>query len=229
MIEINNIKKKYGKKEVLKGVSFKVEKGDFVALVGKNGSGKSTIVDIITKLKKSDSGNVRYGFNDKDIYKEIGVQTQEAQFDERLSIKDMCALWKGIYNIDKKKINELLEVLHMDNINQSIGSLSGGQKQKLNILLALVNDPKFLILDELTTGLDAISRNEIRDYLKKIHEEYNVTVFMVSHYMDEIEELCNKMIVLKDGVVYDEGNPRELVQKNNFNNLDQYIRETLKQ
>lgn len=228
MIEISNLKKSYGKKEVLKGVSLEIEKGDFAALVGKNGSGKTTLIDIVTKLKKYDSGNVNYGFNEKSIYTEIGVQTQEAQFDQRLTTKDMCNLWKGIYNIDEKRINELLEVLHIDYNNQPIESLSGGQKQKLNILLALINNPKVLILDELTTGLDAISRNEIRDYLKKIHKEDNITIFMVSHYMDEIEELCNKVFILKDGVICEQGNPIELAEKNNCKNLEQYIRVALK-
>lgn len=96
-------------------------------------------------------------------------------------------------------------------------------------MLALINDPKVLILDELTTGLDAISRNEIRDYLKKLHTQKGVTIFMVSHYMDEIEELCNKVFVLNEGVISAEGDPVDLAERNNCKNLEQYLRVALAQ
>ncbi|AST93519.1 MULTISPECIES: ABC transporter ATP-binding protein [Sutcliffiella] len=222
MLEIVDIKKSYGKKEVLKGVSFTVEKGDFLAIIGKNGVGKTTLTNIICQLVKQDSGKVKYGFQEKDIYSKIGVQTQSGDFDDRLKVDDMCTLWRKIYNVDATKVDQLLERFDLTGVRkQYIKTLSGGQKQKLNILLSLLNDPELLILDELTTSLDAISRHEMRKYLKQLNEQ-GKTIVMISHYMDEVEDLCNKVVVLKDGEVEQTTSPRALIGSK-YNSLQQYF------
>ncbi|MDX8361625.1 ABC transporter ATP-binding protein [Cytobacillus sp. IB215316] len=222
MLEIVDIKKKYRKKEVLKGVSFTVEKGDFLAIIGKNGVGKTTLTNIICKLVNQDSGNITYGFNENEIYTKIGVQTQSGDFDDRLKVDDMCTLWRKIYKVEKSVVEALLERLDLTEVRkQYIKTLSGGQKQKLNILLSLLNDPELLILDELTTSLDAISRYEMRKYLKQLNEQ-GKTIIMISHYMDEVEDLCNKVVVLKDGKVEQTTTPKALLG-NKYNSLQDYF------
>ncbi|MDX8365243.1 ABC transporter ATP-binding protein [Cytobacillus sp. IB215665] len=226
MLEVVDIKKKYGKKEVLKGVTFTVDKGDFLGVIGKNGAGKTTLTNIICKLVNQDSGNITYGFNENEIYKKIGVQTQSGDFDDRLKVDDMCTLWRKIYKLDQSEVEELLKRFDLIEVRkQYIKTLSGGQKQKLNILLCLLNDPELLILDELTTSLDAISRHEMRKYLKQLNEQGR-TIIMVSHYMDEVEELCNKVVVLKDGEVEQTTTPKALVGTK-FNSLQDYFVESV--
>ncbi|QVY61976.1 ABC transporter ATP-binding protein [Cytobacillus gottheilii] len=222
MLEIQDIKKRFGKKEVLRGVSFQVEKGDFLAIIGKNGAGKTTLVNIICKLLKQDSGTISYSFHEGQLYNKIGVQTQSGDFDDRLKVQDMCELWRKIHKVEKEQVDQLLEKFDLSEVKkQYIKTLSGGQKQKLNILLSLINDPELLILDELTTSLDAISRHEMRKYLKMLNSQ-GKTIIMVSHYMDEVEELCNKVVLMRDGIVESTSTPNELVG-NSYSNLQEYF------
>ncbi len=228
MIRIKGIEKSYGNKRVLKEVDLEINKGDLVALIGKNGAGKTTLIDIICKLKKQDQGMVEYSFNEKDIYKYIGVQTQSSEFDERFKVKEVIELWKDIYGNLCGNVEELIEILDLTEVmNQKIKSLSGGQKQKLSILISLIHQPKLLILDELTTGLDAFSRAEIQKLIKKLNKEQNRTILMVSHYMDEVETICNKVFVLKDGKIFDSGSPRDLIEKYDCKNLQEFAEKQL--
>ena len=172
MIKITGIKKNYGTNQVLKGVDLSIEKGSFTALVGRNGSGKSTIVDIICKAKKSTSGAVSYDFPENKIFDHIGVQIQDAQFDGRLKVKEIIDLWKSLYGGAKADLDEIIRVLEMESfLNQRADRLSGGQRQKLSILIALFHDPELLIFDELTTGLDATMRDEVQEYLKMLNRD----------------------------------------------------------
>lgn len=228
MLRVKNCKKSYKDKVVLKDVSMEVEEGDFVAIVGKNGSGKSTLIDIITKMKKADAGIIEYGFDEKDIYTNMGIQFQNADFDIRMKVNTLLNLWKEIYNVNDTKYNELIQLLNLSTIkNQKIGRISGGEKQRMNIFLALIHDPKFLILDELTTGLDAITRLEIRQYLKEINQKQKKTILMVSHYMDEVDELCNKVFFLKDGIICEAGKITDLKEKYQVDNMDKVMEKVL--
>ncbi len=224
IISVSGLKKSFDQKQVLKDVNFKVSKGDFAAIIGANGSGKSTIVNIITKMKRSDSGTVKYNFSEKDFYKHVGIQFQNADFDVRMKVKTILELWKDIYKVSDKRYNELISFFDLERIlNNKIANISGGEKQKMNIFLALINDPDLLILDELTTGLDAITRIELRKYLKKINKEDKKTIIMVSHYMDEVQELCNKAFFLKDGIIYESGTITELMDKYDTDKMDQVL------
>lgn len=230
MISVSNCKKKYKNKEVLKGVSLNVDEGDFVAIIGKNGSGKTTLVEIISKMREADSGVIQYGFDEKNIYMNMGIQFQNADFDIRMKVKTLLNLWKEIYKVDKERYDMLIELLNLDNIlNNKIANISGGEKQRMNIFLSLVNNPKVLILDELTTGLDAITRLEIRKYLKKINQIDKKTIIMVSHYMDEVEELCNKAFFLQGGVIAESGLLTDLKKKYEADNMDEVLAKVLEQ
>lgn len=228
MIRVKNCKKSYKDNLVLKNVSMEVKEGDFVAVVGKNGSGKSTLIEIITKMKKADAGIIEYGFAEEDIYTKMGIQFQNADFDVRMKVETLLNLWKEIYNVEYTRYSELIQLLNLSGIKkQKIGRISGGERQRMNIFLALINDPKVLVLDELTTGLDAITRLEIRQYLKEINMKQKKTILMVSHYMDEVEELCNKVFFLKDGVICESGKIIDLKNKYQVESMEKVMEKVL--
>jgi len=225
MIQIENVKKSYGGKEVLKDINLSIEKGTCTALVGRNGSGKSTLVDIICKGSKAGAGQVRYDFDERHIFDHIGVQLQDAQFDKRLKVKDIINLWKSIYGGAKVDLDELIDILELDPVmNNRSDRLSGGQRQKLSILLTLFHDPEILIFDELTTGLDATARDDVQQYLKMLNKKRGKTIFIVSHYMDEVEVLCDMVYYLKDGVIFEGGSPTEIKEKYACESLQEFVK-----
>ena len=225
MIHIEGLKKNYGNNQVLKGVDLSVEAGSFTALVGRNGSGKTTLVDIVCKAKKATDGVVRYSFEESKIFNHIGVQIQDAQFDSRLKVKEIICLWKSLYGGVKANLDELLKVLEIKPImNQRSDKISGGQKQKLSILLTLFHDPQLLIFDELTTGLDAQARDDVQEYLLSLNKDRGKTIFMVSHYMDEVEARCNMVYFLKDGVIFDSGSPTHIKEKYSCESLQAFVK-----
>jgi len=226
MITIKDLQKNYGSNKVLRGVDLLVEKGSCTALVGRNGSGKTTLVDIICKAKKANSGNVKYSFDEKKLFDHIGVQMQDAQFDSRLKVKEIINLWKSIYGGAKADLDELIDVLDLKPImNNRSDKISGGQRQKLSILLSLFHDPELLIFDELTTGLDAATRDDVQEYLKMINKKRGKTIFIVSHYMDEVEALCDMVYFLKDGVIFESGSPDSIKEKYGCESLQEFVKQ----
>lgn len=226
MIQIKGLKKSYGSMQVLKGVDLRIEKGSCTALVGRNGSGKSTLVDIICKAKKANSGTINYCFEESNIFDHIGVQLQDAQFDNRLKVKEIISLWESIYGGAKADLGELIQVLELESImNSRSDKISGGQRQKLNILLSLFHDPAFLIFDELTTGLDATARSDVQDYLKMINKDRGKTIFIVSHYMDEVEALSDMAYFLKDGQIFESGSPNDIKEKYSCASLQDFVKQ----
>ena len=225
MIRIERLRKNYGTNQVLKGVDLTVEKGSCTALVGRNGSGKTTLVDIVCKAKKANSGIVHYSFDESRIFDHIGVQIQEAQFDSRLKVKEIISLWKSIYGGAKADLKELIDILEINQImNNRAERISGGQRQKLNILLSLFHDPELLIFDELTTGLDATTRDDVQQYLKMLNQKRGKSIFIVSHYMDEVEALSNKVYFLKDGLIFESGSPDEIKRKYDCDSLQNFVK-----
>ena len=225
MIHVENLKKSYGSNEVLKGINLSVEKGSCTALVGRNGSGKSTLIDVVCKVSKANSGMVRYDFEESKLFEHIGVQIQEAKFDSRLKVKEIIKLWQSIYGGAKADLDELIDILELKPImNNRSERISGGQRQKLSILLSLFHDPEMLIFDELTTGLDATTRDDVQQYLKMLNRKRGKTIFIVSHYMDEVEALCDKVYFLKDGVIFESGTPDEIKEKYACGSLQEFVK-----
>jgi len=225
MIQIEGLKKSYGTNKVLKGVDLTVKKGSCTALVGGNGSGKSTIIDIVTKAKKANGGTVRYSFDESKLFDHLGVQIQDAQFDTRLKVKEIIGLWKSIYGGAKVDLDELIDILEIDKfMNNRSDKISGGQRQKLSILITLFHNPEFLIFDELTTGLDASARDDVQQYLKTLNKR-GKTIFIVSHYMDEVEALCDMAHFLRDGVIFESGSPDYIKEKYACSSLQEFVKQ----
>ena len=207
-VEIKGITKRFGMQTVLNNVSFNIQSGECFGLIGPNGAGKTTLIDIITGLKKADAGDVMIDGlsirkNPIQIRTMLGIVPQDIALIEELNAIDNLEYFGGMYGLSGKLLKE-----RMDEVLQSVGlmekkkdkvkSYSGGMKRRLNIATALLHRPKFLILDEPTVGVDPQSRQHIFDFLSNLNEE-GTTILYISHYMEEVEALCNRLMVLDLG------------------------------
>jgi ABC-2 type transport system ATP-binding protein len=208
MLKIENLSKAYknGKEPALKDISFKVEQGEFIALLGQNGAGKSTLINILAGNTKKDTGKVIIGGYDIDTdelktKKIFGVVPQEISFDFVFSVNEVLQNQSGYFGIKNngEYINELLKNLSLtDKKYAHSRALSGGMRRRLLIAKALVHKPKLLILDEPTAGVDIELRYSLYAFLKRLHTEGS-TIILTTHYLEEAEKLCNRVIVLHQG------------------------------
>lgn len=219
IIDIKNLYKSYGKVQAVKDLSFKVKEKEFFSFLGVNGAGKSTTISIICGILEKDSGEVYIDGEDiskstDDVKKKIGVVFQNSVLDKQLTVYDNLKTRASLYGImDEQfetKLKELVELLSLDEIlHRPIEKLSGGQKRRVDIARALVHDPKILILDEPTTGLDPQTRRAVWDVIKHLRENKGITVFLTTHYMEEAVE-SNYIIIINKGEIAAEGTPIEL-------------------
>ena len=234
-IEIENLHKSYKDVEALKGVTFKVPTGTLFSYIGLNGSGKSTTINILCQVIKSDAGSVKifgkdiekYGY---EIKKDIGIVFQNSCLDRDLSIKANLKIKADIFGISKgdflNKVEYLDSILELKSIyKKKYKHLSGGQKRRADIALALVNEPKLLFLDEPTTGLDPINRDKVWQAIMHLVKDEEITVFLTTHYMEEAEYSDN-VIIIDEGKIIAEGTPIELKEKFSKNTLKIYVEET---
>lgn len=165
MITVKSASKRYGERTVVDNVSLSVSEGDCLGIVGKNGSGKTTLINMMLKLVKPTGGRIVYDFDERERNRLFGVQMQDGYFEGLLKLKELCSLFCEIYRLPYSHACELMETLELTNRqNTLLSKLSGGERQKVNILLAVLHDPRLLFFDELTTGLDALSRSAERPF-----------------------------------------------------------------
>ncbi len=229
IIEIENLEKSFKDVKAVDGVSFKVKEGELFAFLGINGAGKSTTINIICGTLKKDGGTVKvcgYDIDEKgdEIKGNIGIVFQNSVLDKKLSVYDNLKSRAGLYGIFgkdfKTRLDEMTELLDLKEIlKRPVSKLSGGQKRRIDIARALFHNPKLLILDEPTTGLDPKTRKTVWSVIDKLRKESGLTVFLTTHYMEEAAE-ADYVVILDSGKKVAEGTPHEL--KNNFAN--DYIR-----
>lgn len=195
MLKIEGIRKSYGKKVVLEDVHLQIEEGQCVGIIGPNGSGKSTLLSIIVGVLKPDLGRVL-------LEGEIGYVPQDNALMESLTVRDNLEFWCAAYGKTLKQILEEDSYTKALGIHEMLGvkvkKLSGGMKKRVNIAIALINNPKYIILDEPCSALDIIYKNEVIEYLLML-KKVGKTILYTSHSGDEIERLCDKICVLKEG------------------------------
>lgn len=218
IIEVKNLVKNYGKIEAVKSISFNVKKGSFFAFLGENGAGKSTTINILCTVLEKTSGKVYICGADLDkekdlIKKSIGIVFQGSVLDKELTVLENLKCRAALYGYTKEKIKERIdaisESLNLDEIlNRRYDSLSGGQRRRVDIARALINEPKILFLDEPTTGLDPKTRQSVWKTINDLRRN-GLTVFMTTHYMEETK-LCDNVIILDEGTIKAEGSPNEL-------------------
>ena len=217
IIKVNNLVKKYGDFEAVKGISFEVMEGEIFGLLGPNGAGKTTTLEIIESLRKKTSGEV--WVDGKDLDKEpqaiknvIGVQLQAAGYYPNLNLKQIIDLFSGLYNRSIDPMALLDTVNLRDKAKSKFKELSGGQKQRFSIATTLINNPKIIFLDEPTTGLDPQARRNLWDLIKQLRER-GATVVLTTHYMDEAEELCERVAIIDSGQIVALSTPNDLIDK----------------
>ncbi|MFI8527441.1 ABC transporter ATP-binding protein [Promicromonospora sukumoe] len=215
IIEVNGLTKSYGNRVVLDGVSFSVEEGEVFGILGSNGAGKTTTVECVEGLRKPDSGRISVlGLDPREdgraLREMVGVQLQQTQLPPNLKVEEALDLYASFYRAPRDW-RELLEEWGLAELRgMRFGKLSGGQKQRLFIAIALVGDPKVAFLDELTTGLDPQARRGTWELVKQVRAR-GVTTVLVSHFMDEVEELCDRVAVIDGGTVVALDTPAGLV------------------
>ncbi|BDB00639.1 ABC transporter ATP-binding protein [Clostridium botulinum] len=215
VIKVHNLYKSYGNVQVVKGVSLTVKKGEVFGLLGANGAGKSTTIECILGTKNFDDGQVSIlGMNPKKerkwLFQKVGVQFQESNYQDKITVKELCEITEVLYK-NPLDYNKLLEEFHLqDKVRNLVSELSGGEKQRLFIILALIPNPEVVFLDELTTGLDVKARRDVWKCLLNLKKQ-GLTIFLTSHFMDEVEVLCDKICILKNGVIDFYGTVEEAV------------------
>ena len=215
IISVKDLRKSYGTYEAVKGISFEVMEGEIFGLLGPNGAGKSTTLEIIETLRDKTGGEVIVnGMNlDKEpnnIKKIIGVQLQTSGFYPGLNLIELINLFNGLYNQSVDPM-ELLKLVNLeDKAKSKCKELSGGQKQRFSIATTLINKPKVIFLDEPTTGLDPQARRNLWDLIKDIRSK-GTTVIITTHYMDEAEQLCDRIAILDEGKVIALDTPDQLI------------------
>lgn len=212
IIEVEKLTKSYGLNHVLKGLSFEVRENEIFALLGPNGAGKTTTLEIIEGLRKHKDGKIIIkGETPKEVLKngEIGVQLQSSSLPPYITIQEAVELfckWKGI-----KTRNDLIDEFGLKEIrNHVYRTLSTGQKRKLHLALALVNNPKILVLDEPTAGLDVEGRVVLHEKIRELKQK-GITIILSSHDMAEVEKLADRVAILLDGKIKTIGNPKEII------------------
>jgi len=215
VIEVQDLTKRYGKITAVVGISFSVYRGEVFGMVGPNGAGKTTTIECIEGLRRPDGGSIEVmGLEpQKDGYalrERIGVQLQESSVYDQIRVCEAMDLFASLYPHSVEWM-PLLERLGLaDRCKASYKSLSSGQKQRLAIALALVNDPEIVFLDELTTGLDPQARRAMWDMVRQMREE-GKTVFLTTHYMEEAERLCDRVLIIDHGKIVALDKPEKLI------------------
>ena len=221
-LEINDLVKKYGELTAVNHISLKVEKGTLFAFLGINGAGKSTTINIICSILKKDNGTVFVNGLDLDkdfdqIKNDIGIVFQTSVLDQQLSVLDNLKIRTSFYPLTKQErkdnIDRIIKLLELEPIlNRPIDRLSGGQKRRVDIARAMVHNPKILILDEPTTGLDPKTRKIVWALIDKIRKETHMTVFLTTHYLEEAEQ-ASYVTIMDKGNIIANGTPNELKNK----------------
>jgi len=204
MIKISNLTKTYGDKKALDNLSLEIKEGSIFGLLGVNGAGKTTLLSILNGLFEADSGKIEmFGLNMKNQKKEIkdisSIIPQNLAFYENLSVKENLDFFADIQRATKEDYDKAVEVNSLSTLlNQKASTLSGGQKRRLNIAIGLLNNPKVIYFDEPTVGVDPKTRNEILDSIKG-YKKLGITVVYTSHYMTEIERICDEVAIISEG------------------------------
>jgi multidrug/hemolysin transport system ATP-binding protein len=222
VIEISNLSKSFGEVKAVQNISFNVKRGELFAFLGVNGAGKSTTINIMCGQLSKDGGQIIIDGKDLDkdvdgIKSFLGVVFQSSLLDKALNVRDNLEHRAGLYGITgkafEKKLEELSELLDFkDLLKRTVGKLSGGQRRRIDIARALLHDPKILVLDEPTTGLDPQTRTLLWNVISNLRKQNNMTVFLTTHYMEEAAD-ADYVVILDSGKIVAEGTPLELKNK----------------
>ena len=229
LVEVRNIKKNYGKNEAVKGISFNIKEDEILGLLGPNGSGKTTTIGMLLGLLKPTSGEIfingqKLEGNRIEILEQINFISPYIELPKKLTVKQNLTVYGKLYKINNinERIEFLSEKLRLEDLLNSItGELSSGQKNRVSLAKALINEPKVLLLDEPTASLDPEVGDFVRSFLEDYKKEKKISILLASHNMNEVTRLCKSILMMKDGIIVDKGNPEELISKHGRKNLEE--------
>ncbi|MBE8847980.1 ABC transporter ATP-binding protein [Enterococcus durans] len=224
VIEAKDLTMTLGGRKIIDHLSLAVNKGEVFGLLGPNGAGKTTTIETILGIKQPDHGSTHILGQDprksrRKLFEKVGVQLQSSSYQTNIKVGELCDEISGLYE-QPRDYSELLQLFKLEKFEkQFVEKLSGGEKQKLSIVLALIPDPEIIFLDELTTGLDTEARRNVWQTLLRL-KETNLTIFLTTHYMEEAELLCDRICLIKAGQIIVEGTVKQLLTESAQNNLE---------
>lgn len=224
-VSVRGLTKSYGNITAVDDITFDVEKGCIFGLLGHNGAGKSTTIECILGTKAFEQGDVTVlsqnpTQNRKQLFQKIGVQFQNAAYQYKIKVKEICEINHSLYKMTSDW-KSMLEEFGLENkINSFVADLSGGEQQKLYIILAVMHNPELVFLDELTTGLDPKARRDVWKYIHGLKAK-GTTIFLTSHYMDEVENLCDQVAILKHGKILVSSTVNEIIAQSGQSNMNE--------
>ena len=235
-IEVINLSKLYKTKKAVNNINFKINENEIVGLLGPNGCGKTTTIGMILGLLKPTSGQVLINGknienNKISILHKMNFISPYIELPKKLTVRQNLIVYGKLYNIQNlnERINFLSEKLRLgDLLDKITGELSSGQKNRVSLAKALINDPTVLLLDEPTAALDPETADFIRTFLEKYKEEKKISVLLASHNMDEVKRLCNSVMMMKNGNIVDNGTPENLIKKYGQKNLEEVFLEIVR-
>ena len=229
IIEVKKLNKIYDKTIAVKDLSFVINKGKIIGLLGPNGCGKTTTIAMILGLVKPTSGEVI--IKGKNIEKErinllekMNFISPYVELPKKLTVEENLKVYAGLYGVKNvnEKISELVNELRLNKfLKKKTGELSSGQKNRISLAKALINDPEILMLDEPTASLDPDTGDFVRSFIEHYSSKTNVTILLASHNMNEVERLCDSVMMMKDGIIVDTGKSQELISKHGRKNLEE--------
>ena len=216
-------------KEAVKGISFKIKDNEILGLLGPNGSGKTTTIGMMLGLLKPSNGEIiidgkKIEENRIEILKKINFISPYIELPKKLSVRQNLIVYGKLYSVSdiKRRIEYLSEKLRLgDLLNKITGELSSGQKNRVSLAKALINEPKVLLLDEPTASLDPEIGDFVRTFLENYKKEKKISILLASHNMNEVTRLCKSTLMMKDGIIIDSGSPEELINKHGRKNLEE--------
>ena len=228
-IEVINLSKSYKLKKAVKNINFKIYENEIVGLLGPNGCGKTTTIAMILGLLKPSSGQVLINGMDIENHRisllhKMNFISPYIELPKKLTVKQNLIVYGKLYSVQNlnERIDSLSNKLRLDEILDSItGELSSGQKNRVSLAKALINDPTVLLLDEPTASLDPETGDFIRTFLENYKKEKKISVLLASHNMSEVKRLCNSILMMKNGTIIDKGTPEQLIKKHGRQNLEE--------
>ena len=229
LVEVKNLKKNYGSNNAVKDISFSIKENEVLGLLGPNGCGKTTTIGMMLGLLKPTYGEIfidgkKTEENRIEILQKINFISPYIELPKKLTVEQNLIVYGKLYNVAelKNRIEYLVEKLRLsDLLNRLTGELSSGQKNRVSLAKALINDPIVLLLDEPTASLDPEIGDYVRTFLEDYKKEKNISILLASHNMNEVTRLCRSILMMKDGVIIDKGSPEELIKKHGRQNLEE--------
>ena len=229
LVSVNNLSKNFSSFEAVKEISFSINESEILGLLGPNGCGKTTTIGMMLGLLKPTSGEVIInGLNVEknriNLLKKMNFISPYIELPKKLTVKENLMVYGKLYSVHdiNNRIDYLTETLRLGEfINKKTGELSSGQKNRVSLAKAVVNDPDILLLDEPTASLDPETGDFVRTFIEKISSEKKMSILLASHNMDEVTRLCSSIMMMKNGLIIDEGKPNDLVKKHGRQNLEE--------